>query len=146
MIKTEKEYTQSKKRLEEEFRAIEQQQNALKKSGLTDEQLKLALDPLASFAFQLKEEIAEYERLMRGDFGELTNFYGMGRLLVALRIFKGMKQSELASKLGVKDSQVSRDENNEYHGASIEKVQKVLEVLGIQLKTTIESPYDSKSA
>ena len=77
MIKTEKEYAQSKKRLLDEFKAIEVHQVALKKSGLTEEQMKLAVDPLLSFALQLKEEIEEYERLMRGDFEEMTNFYGI---------------------------------------------------------------------
>jgi len=40
-----------------------------------------------------------------------------------------------------KDAQVSRDERNEYHGASIEKVQKVLEALGVTLKSEVENPY-----
>jgi transcriptional regulator with XRE-family HTH domain len=52
-----------------------------------------------------------------------------------------MKQSELASKLSVKESQVSRDETNEYHGASIEKIQKILDVLGVTLKAKIEYQY-----
>jgi integrase len=85
--------------------------------------------------------IEEYEKLKRGDFGDLTNLYGIGRTLVALRIFKGMKQSELAAKLQVKESQVSRDESNEYHGASVEKIQKVLDVLGVTLKTKVEYQF-----
>ena len=141
MIKTESEYTQAKQKLENEFRTIKEHQNKLRKNGFTDEQVKLAVDPLASFALQLKEEIEEYERLKRGDFNDLTNFYGIGRMLIALRIFKGMKQADLAAKLGVADSQVSRDETNEYHGASIEKIQKTLNVLGVELKTQVKDPY-----
>ena len=138
MIKTEKEYLESKKRLVEEQKMIEDQLKKLKSAGLTKDQIKLAIDPLTSFMFQLKEEIEEYERLKRGDFGDITNLYGIGRTLVALRIFKNIKQSELASKLSVKESQVSRDESNEYHGASVEKIQKVLEALGVTLKTKVE--------
>ena len=141
MIKTEKEYNEAKKRLTDEQKIIEEQQIKLKKAGLTKNQLNLAIDPLRSFLFQLKEEIEEYERLKRGEFGDLINFYGIGRTLVALRIFKKIKQSELAAKLSVKESQVSRDESNEYHGASIEKIQKVLEALGVRLKTTVECQY-----
>lgn len=141
MIKTEKEYLESKKRLEKEFEAIEKQQLKMKKVGMTKEQIQLAIDPLSSFALQLKEEVEEYEKLKRGDFDILENFSGLGRYLVAFRIFKGIKQKDLAQKLGVTEAQVSRDERNEYHGASIEKVQRVLEALDVTLKSEVETLY-----
>lgn len=141
MIKTEKEYVESKKRLLDEQQVIDDQMIKLKQAGLTKDQINLAIDPLASFMMQLKEEVEEYERLKRGEFGDLENLYGIGRTLVALRIFKGIKQSELAQKLGVKESQVSRDEANEYHGASVDKIQKVLDAIGIKLKSTVEFQY-----
>lgn len=141
MIKTEKEYAEAKSRFDAEFKTIEDHKKKLKSKGFTKEQVQLAIDPLTTFALQLKEEVEEYEKLKRGNFDELVNFYGIGRLLVALRVFKGMKQHDLAIKLEVKDSQVSRDENNEYHGASVEKVQKVLDALGVKLKTTIDYDY-----
>ena len=141
MIKTEKEYLEAKSRLANEQKVIADQKIKLKKAELTKDQIKLAIDPLSSFMLQLKEEITEYEKLKRGEFGDLINLYGIGRTLVALRIFKGIKQSELASKLVVKESQVSRDESNDYHGASIEKIQKVLDALGVTLKTKVEIQY-----
>lgn len=141
MIKTEKEYLESKTRLDAEFKELDAHAEKMKKSGLTPEQIKLALDPLASFSLQLKEEVEEYEKLKRGQFDILENFNGIGRMLVALRIFKGLKQKELAEKLDVTEAQVSRDERNEYHGASIEKIQKVLDALGVTLKSAIETDY-----
>ncbi len=145
MIKTEKEYLEAKKRLVQEFQAIANHQTKLKENGLNEDQIKLAIDPLASFAHQLKEEVEEYEQLRRGNFKVLENFYGIGRTLVALRIFKGLKQKDLAEKLGIKDSQLSRDERNEYYGASIEKIQKVLDALNVTLKTKIEYSYKDSS-
>lgn len=139
MIKTEKEYLEAKDRVEKEFRVIKQHQMKMKKSGMTKEQIKLAIDPLSSFALQLQEEIEEYEKLRRGQFDVLENLSGIGHLLVAFRIFKGMKQKELAEKLGINESQVSRDERNEYHGASIEKIQSVLAALGVILTTKVDS-------
>lgn len=141
MIKTEKEYIESKKRLEQEFKALEDHQLKMQKAGMTKEQIQLAIDPLASFTLQLKEEVEEYEKLKRGQFDILENLNGIGHTLVALRIFKGMKQKDLAEKLGVLETQVSRDERNEYHGSSIEKIQKVLDALGVKLKTAIEAGY-----
>ena len=44
---------------------------------------------------QLKEEVAGYERLQRGEFDELQNVEGLGRL----RIAQGLSQRELAERL-----------------------------------------------
>lgn len=141
MIKTDQEYTEAKKRLEQEFKALEEHQMKMKKAGLTKEQIQLAIDPLASFAHQLREEVEEYEKIKRGEFSALENLQGLGHMLVAIRISKGMKQKELADKLGVKEAQISRDERNEYHGASIEKIQKVLSALGVTLKSEVDGIY-----
>ncbi len=141
MIKTENEYLEAKKRLEEEFKTLGQHKAKMKKAGLTKEQAKLALDPLASFAMQLQEEVEEYEKLKRGQFDVLENLNGIGHMLVALRISKGIKQKELAAKMDVTESQVSRDERNEYHGASVDKIQKVLNALEVTLKSQLEDSF-----
>ncbi len=138
MIKTEREYNEAKQRLQNEKKMIEDQHTKLTSAGLTPDQLHVALDPLASFTLQLEEEIQEYERLMRGNFEDIVNLNGIGRILIALRISKGLKQNELAAKLGVKESQVSRDEANEYHGASHEKIQKVLNAMGVTATTKFD--------
>ena len=141
MIKTEKEYLEAKARVKSEFKTIENHRLKMKKSGMKKSQIELAIDPLASFALQMQEEVEEYEKLKRGEFDALDNLNGIGRLLIALRISKGIKQKELADRLDVKESQVSRDERNEYHGASIEKVQKVLLALEVTLTSEIKSGY-----
>ena len=97
------------------------------------------MDPLQSFHEQLKEEVESYERLRRGEFEELTNFEGMGRLLIALRISQGLSQRELAERLGVHESTVCRDERNEYHGITLERTAKVLAALGVTLSTSVQS-------
>ena len=48
----------------------------------------------------------------------MQNFSGIGRLLIALWIAKGLTQRELAERLEVSETQVSRDERNEYHGVT----------------------------
>ena len=57
--------------------------------------------------------------------------------IINYRIFKKMSQEDLANKLNVASSQVSRDERNEYYGATKEKLQKVMEALGVTFKTEI---------
>jgi DNA-directed RNA polymerase specialized sigma subunit len=138
MIKTEKEYQEAKTRLEQEYKTLEDHEKKMKAAGLNADQIKLAIDPLVSFTLQLREEVAEYEKLKRGQFDTFVNLSGLGRTLIALRIYKGMSQKDLAEKLKVSEPQVSRDERNEYHGASIEKIQKVLDILEVKIESKIE--------
>jgi DNA-binding XRE family transcriptional regulator len=100
--------------------------------------------PFQSFHEQLGEEIASYERLRRGEFDEVLNFEGMGRLLIALRIYQGLTQRELAERLGVHESQVSRDERHEYHGVTLERAARVLDALGVEIRTTVLPPPGPK--
>jgi ribosome-binding protein aMBF1 (putative translation factor) len=58
--------------------------------------------------------------------------------LVAARIAQGISQRELAERLSVHESQISRDERNEYHGVTVERAQKVLEALKIEIRTSVE--------
>ena len=70
-----------------------------------------------------------YERLKRGEFEELDNLRGLGQLLITSRIAQGISQRDLAKRLGVHESQVSRDERNEYFGITLERAVKVLDAL-----------------
>jgi transcriptional regulator with XRE-family HTH domain len=78
------------------------------------------------------------KRLKRGEFEELDNLRGLGHLLISLRIAQGISQRELAKKLDVHESQVSRDERNEYFGITLERAVKILDTLNVRLHTTIE--------
>ncbi len=139
MIQNEVEYKAMVRRVQEQAERLIQQAAELKSTGLTKEQIKRATDPVRCFHEQLKEEIQSYERLKRGEFDELQNFSGVGRLLVALRIAKGVTQRELAKRLEVSESQVSRDERNEYHGITVDRAQRILEALGVEITTEVAS-------
>ena len=137
--RNENEYQEAVKRLREEAERLKEQKSQLQAMDLSKEEIKRVLDPVRSFQQQLKEEVASYERLKRGDFDELHNFDGLGRLLVALRIAKGITQRDLADRLGVHESQVSRDERNEYHGVTVDRANRVLEALGADLRSEVVS-------
>jgi len=95
------------------------------------------MDPMRSFHQQLEEEVAAYERLSRGEFDEIENLRGVGQLLVSLRIARGLTQRQLSEKLGVHETQVSRDERNEYHGITLERAAKILEALGVEVRSRV---------
>lgn len=63
---------------------------------------------------------------------------GLGQLLIAARIANGFSQTELANRLGVDVSQVSRDERNEYHGISVERADRVLAALEVELVSNVQ--------
>ncbi len=138
MIRSETEYQEAIKRIGEEEERLRQQRAKLREMDLSRAEIKRAMDPVQSFHEQLKEEVASYERLCRGEFEEIHNFRGAGQLLVALRIAQGISQRELAQRLEVHESQVSRDERNEYHGITLERASRVLEALGVEVKTIVE--------
>ena len=138
MIRNEAEYKQAVRRVAEEATRIKAERTRLQAMNLSKEEVKRALDPVRSFHEQLNEEVASYERLMRGEFEELRNFEGVGQMLIALRIAKGVSQRELAERLGVHESQVSRDERNEYHGVTIERAGRILEALRVELRSVVE--------
>lgn len=135
MIRNETEYQEAARRLTEEKKRLEAHKERLAEAGLSAPEVKRALDPLRSFQAQLEEEITCYERLKRGDIDPLLNLSGLGRSLVALRIARGITQRELAERLDVHESQVSRDERNDYHGITVERAERVLGALEVQMKS-----------
>ncbi|MEX2173290.1 MAG: helix-turn-helix transcriptional regulator [Pirellulaceae bacterium] len=139
MIRNESEYQESALRLRDEAARLKQQQAKLQELGLGRDEIKRAMDPLRSFHEQLKEEVASFERLKRGEFDEVHNFEGLGRLLIALRIAQGLSQRELAGRLGTHESQVSRDERNEYHGITLERAGRILDSLNVELESIVKS-------
>lgn len=140
MIRNETEYQEAVRRLAEEKERFGAHRRRLEEAGLKADELKRALDPLRSFHLQLEEEVESYERLKRGDLGDLMNLHGLGRSLVALRVALGLTQRELADRLEVHESQVSRDERNEYHGITVDRASRLLDALGVQLKSEYERP------
>lgn len=141
MIRSEQEYKEASERLEAERTRLQQYRRQLIGLGLKKSELKRAMAPLISFFEQLREEVEHYENLKRGKFPDLLNLRGLGVLLVSLRIASGISQRDLAAKLEVHESQVSRDERNEYHGVTVERAIKILEALGVRLQTTVvEAP------
>src|ERR1700733_909534 len=111
----------------------ETQLTDLKRKGLTAKQAKESLSSSLTYARQCQEEIELYEQLKKGDLPPAEHFSTRGKYFVAARIAKSMTQRELAEKLGTKESAVSRDERNEYHGISMEKMDRLVAVLGLKI-------------
>jgi ribosome-binding protein aMBF1 (putative translation factor) len=138
MIRNEIEYQEAVARLAEEQKRLAEHRARLKEADLSAEEIQRVIDPMESFHLQLKEEVESYERLKRGEFDELVKLSGFGPLLIALRVAQGISQRDLAERLGVHESQVSRDERNEYFGVKLERAVKILDALNVRLRTRVE--------
>ena len=137
MLRTDKEYHEAVARREAQKQRLLHYEHELHQMGLSDDQVQRAMAPQWAFHAQLVEEVDSYERLQRGEFPALKNFEGVGRLLIALRIAKGLTQAEIAQKLGIDASQVSRDERHEYHGITVERASRILDAMGVELRSAV---------
>jgi HTH-type transcriptional regulator / antitoxin HigA len=95
----------------------------------------------------LEAEIAEYEKLRAGQVPSLPLASVLDDLPTALtraRIARGWTQRDLANTLGTTEQQVQKDERGGYAKASLARLRRVAEVLGMRLSgeaqlTTCES-------
>jgi DNA-binding XRE family transcriptional regulator len=144
MIRTDAEHQEAREQVRNNAEHLRRHEEELLAAGLTPAQAQAATAIVRGFQEQLEQEVAAYERMRSGQFGVLCNLEGMGQLLVGLRIYTGMTQRELAAKLGVHESQVSRWEKSEYHGVSIERAQAIIEAVGIDVYASAvgASPYE----
>ncbi|MFC4076211.1 helix-turn-helix domain-containing protein [Salinithrix halophila] len=130
MIKTEQEYKRTKKMVENEVRLYEEQKQKLKAQGFSEQEAENLISHGMVVHEQKKQELRQYERIQQGDFRGLENDWG--KLLIAFRVYRRMTQAELARRLNVSPSQVSMDESNEYHGISVQKLERIMKVLDIE--------------
>lgn len=146
MIRTDQEYKEAVKRRESEKAQIADYRKQLLDQGLSEEMIEKAIQPYESFRLQLVEEIEGYERIKRGVINDTYNLAGIGQRLIGIRIYLGISQRELSKRLGVHESQVSRDEKNEYHGITVERVEGILTALGVSMKSSFEVPTPKAGA
>lgn len=143
MIRSESEYQEALRRLEQDREVAARQREALTKEGFAPEEVEHGMEPLLSFQAQLAEEVEWYENVRRRNFAPLRRLTAIGRMLIGLRIANGLTQRELAERLGVSEAVVSRDERNEYHGITVERAQRVLDALNETILTRVEEPATS---
>ena len=90
---------------------------------------------------QLQDEVREYDQLTSGEFTlpALERLDQIAPYIVKLRIARGMSQTELANRLGVSKQVVSRNEEDEYQGVAILRLQEILDVLRIRARISLSA-------
>jgi hypothetical protein len=83
----------------------------------------------------LEAEIAEFEALRAGGIATFTaaSLEALPVVLVQARIVAGLTQRQLAARLGSAESAVQRDEAGGYARATLARLARVAEALGVRL-------------
>lgn len=95
-------------------------------------------DALLSVLNDLRRSVAEYEALKRGDLSKAksTSIYGLPEIIIKTRIARGLSQSDLADKLGVKPQQVQRWEADDYESINAARLFEIADILGVRMHST----------
>lgn len=134
MIKNEKQYNISKKKLNhlgvslKEIKSLDNGKNNLK--------IKIQVDSLSTDIKTLRKEISEFEKLKAGKIRTITahSIQELPELLIKARIARSMSQKDLAESLGMQEQQIQRYESNNYAGASLSKIEKIVEALDLVME------------
>lgn len=97
---------------------------------------KAEQDAIKSTIEELEADIQEYERLKAGKIKsvKVSSFDDVPKALIQARIAQGFTQKDLAEKLGVREQQVQHDEEILYSSASLSRLKRVAEVLGLEVE------------
>jgi transcriptional regulator with XRE-family HTH domain len=138
MIKTERQYQVTKAQAEKFEAAL---RHAEARSYPDPLLAQLERDALRSQFEELRDQLAEYDRLRSGSVREISvdTLDQLPQALIKARIAAGLSQKDLADRLGLKEQQVQRYEATDYSTAGLSRVGEVVKALGsvIQSKVTI---------
>jgi transcriptional regulator with XRE-family HTH domain len=140
MIRTEAEYKDAVARSRKSAEHLVAYREEMRGKGLSTEEVERAVGLAVYLLDDLEGEIRRYERIRSGDLSEFKTLREIGQLLVAARLARDSSQRDLAERLNVHESQVSRDERNEYQGVSLERAAQILEALsiGVEIRVSLE--------
>jgi hypothetical protein len=129
MIRTDNEYQEAIKRLENDKAVIEQKKQQYIALNLSEEQIETLLEPEICFHEQLEDEVKWYSSVRAGHITPTKTLSDIGKMLIAFRIATGLTQAQLAQALNIPPSQISRDERNEYRGVSLDRAQRIFDAI-----------------
>jgi HTH-type transcriptional regulator/antitoxin HigA len=138
MIFSDRQYVVSKNEVGKLRQALEVVCADTQKHGQLREIERKALESQIS---DLGRELAEYELLKSGavNFTESFSLADLPRILIQARIAKGLSQTELAEKLGMKAQQLQRYEATEYMSASLSRLIEVASALDVKVSESFSS-------
>ncbi|MXZ42749.1 MAG: helix-turn-helix domain-containing protein [Caldilineaceae bacterium SB0666_bin_21] len=103
--------------------------------------VKVQEDALQSQLADLEEQLQEYEALKAGhfDLDALNAVTELPTVLIKARIAQGLRQKDLAERLGLKEQQIQQYEATDYATASLTRIKEVAHALGMEANTAIQT-------
>lgn len=138
MIRTNAEYKRALDTVRENRARAEMERAALAEEGFDTNEITTLMEPILSFHAQIADEVTLYERARAGEVPAVERVTDLGYTLIYARIASGLSQRDLADKLGVDESVVSRAERNEYHGVTKERAQRILDALDAKIRVDVD--------
>ena len=132
MIKNEKQYKITKKKLEEFTEAILKKQNSHDPLSATDQLILISLQDMQE---QFVNEIAVYERLKTNTSFRLDerSIDELPELLIEYKVQSGFTQKEFSQKIGMKEQQLQRYEAENFNSISFKNLLKILHAIGLEI-------------
>ena len=134
MIKNKKQYTMTKKQLEELLTNIWDIKEILQKENNIP--LRLQLGTFERGLVKLQKELEEYEKLTSKSLSwlEFDSFKDdMNKAIISFRIASDISQKKLAAEMFIQEQQIQRYEQSDYLSASFERILQLLEALEIRM-------------
>lgn len=135
MIKNERQYKITRAQLANFERALHQLEEEPDKE-LHPRLRQAEIDGARSQLEEMREEVAEYEKLRSGRL-EAIVFESIDEMLQGLtraRIARGLSQKELGQRLNLKEQQIQRYEATDYASCSSARVAEVLQALDVRIE------------
>ncbi len=139
MITNERQYRISSAELRRFEDAIEAQRKSTPGKGVDPRVHKAMGASLQSEAEELRRQIQRYEDLRDGrvDHREIEGLRDLPTALIEARIAAGLTQKALAARLGLSEQQVQRWEASLYSGVGVERLQEIVDALGMGVRETV---------
>ncbi|MDQ7822549.1 MAG: helix-turn-helix transcriptional regulator [Candidatus Eremiobacteraeota bacterium] len=133
MIRNKKQLSTARMQLTHMEQARAQSQGESTAGRLGPEIFKAMIAGMDAQIEELRQEIAEYERLEREPAILVRSLEDLPEALIKARIARRLTQKELAAMLRLKPQQIQRYESTRYQSASLRRVLQVGEALGVRL-------------
>lgn len=132
MIKNEKQYKISKKKVSELNEEIDRISNDPNKNPLRKELLTSSLIVAKE---EVEQDILLYETLKKDKKGILKErlFSELPTLLTEYKIKSGLTQKEFSEQLGIKEQQLQRYESDNFKSVTFKNLLKFLEAIGLEI-------------
>jgi DNA-directed RNA polymerase specialized sigma subunit len=148
MLRSAASYHEAQRLLQDQDALLAASRAEYQAQAIAPDDIERLLQPLVGRRAALAAALADFERSRRREFPVIHNLNDLGKLIIAARVASGLSQRELAARLGVSETQVSRDERFAYRAVSVTRAQRILDVLGecVTLSIDHQRPADPATA